>query len=520
MQSSSGRRTYSQLKKKNTPPTAPSALTPPGWLRRWDGPAESWRLPALLALLAVFGLALHAATWPLWLPASVGQANAVGVHALASVQDENTLKRELQRWAAKCVPAPQPASAAYPQVPLIWSVQNTPAWLETAAAAVCVLSLALLLAVRSSKGWGGLCLAGYLLAAGFLMLLDQHRIQAWTYQFCLLAVVFLLVDARRALAMARLLVVSIYLYSAWSKFDYVFLHTVGVEFARTLLAFVARPDTIARVAPHMAWLFPVGELAVGLGLCFRRTRTIALAGAIVMHLALLLILGPWGLQHQNGVLLWNGFFLGQAMVLFAGRRGKDNPTETEATRTTEPTDLWRYQAARWTAALVLGGAVLAPLGAPWGWWDRWPAWSLYAPGGERLTILIHQEGAAKLPAALQPYLQKSDGPWRRFRPDLWSLNALHAPEYPQNRCRLGVAIYLAHSYKLGPWIQAVVSTSANRFTGERRTYRLVGVEQMESASARFVFNARPRLPRKASGNTPTAPTKKQNAKQQAAGRSP
>ena len=38
----------------------------------------------------------------------------------------------------------------------------------------------------------------------------------------------------------------------------------------------------------------------------------------MLHGLLLVILGPWGLDHKPGVLLWNAYFIVQDVLLLAG----------------------------------------------------------------------------------------------------------------------------------------------------------------------------------------------------------
>src|SRR5690606_29386070 len=98
-----------------------------------------------------------------------------------------------------------------------------------------------------------------------------------------------------------------------------FLHGLGQQFAATVAAWLGASieDWPAAVRLAAAGLFPVGELLTAAGLVFRRTRVAAIILAFVMHGGLLALLGPWGLDHRPGVLLWNVYFLLQAVILFA-----------------------------------------------------------------------------------------------------------------------------------------------------------------------------------------------------------
>ena len=81
---------------------------------------------------------------------------------------------------------------------------------------------------------------------------------------------------------------------------------------------------------RLAILFPVGELVIGLGLLVPPTRRVAGCLAIAFHLTLLLVLGPWGLDHSHGVLVWNVVLIVQAYLLFVS---PEQETDRERTRT-------------------------------------------------------------------------------------------------------------------------------------------------------------------------------------------
>src|SRR5690606_31868401 len=81
-------------------------------------------------------------------------------------------------------------------------------------------------------------------------------------------------------------------------------------------------ETTRRV---LAALFPLGELLVAAALLWPRSRRIGLLLAIVMHIALLLTLGPLGHDQKPAVLLWNVFFIGLVFLLFGRSARGVNP---------------------------------------------------------------------------------------------------------------------------------------------------------------------------------------------------
>jgi hypothetical protein len=416
------------------------------------------RRPVLLRrLVALFALALLAVTWRLWTPQTV-----------------------------------------YPQVPFLGLLRDAPAalqWLVLAGQGVALLT-ALLAPARGRLGRIALAaFAGLTLAA---VLFDQHRLQPWAYQFAVVAVVLAGCAPARAGTLLRVLTISLYFYSAVSKFDYVFLHTVGQQFLAALLDFVgidaAELSDLLRLA--LAALFPLGELLVALGLCFRRTSRVALAGAVATHLLLLVLLGPFGLGHKPAVLVWNVYFIAQDLLLFGGRREGEAPAEPERVESRELRAESRTAAPRrnsLAAPAILGAVVLLPLLEPLGWFDHWPAWGLYAPKASRVVVQVRRSAAERLPKSLRRHLRAESeaSPWLRLRIADWSLAALDAPIYPQARFQLGVAEAVVRRYRLARSAQIHLFTAADRQTGKRESETLVGLRGVENAAEWFWLNVHP-----------------------------
>ncbi len=324
---------------------------------------------------------------------------------------------------------------------------------------------------------------------------DQHRLQPWAYHLGLTALALATLTARDSWPLLRLLTVSIYAYSGWSKCDLTFVDTLGRQFAAVPagwlhIDFAAWPASQQQIA---AALFPGVELLIALGLAWPRTRRAALWLAVASHALLIVILGPWGLGHQPGVLLWNAFMIVQDVLLFSavlprlrkstGRRPVNIGAPVPATRTL---------GGRITVAIFYL-AVLAPLLEPWGWCDHWLAWGLYAPRSERVRIFVRPSQARRLPNEVQDHLVPlRDGrQWLELRVDRWSLAELGAPIYPQNRFQLAVAGSLAMQRQLGDGIQVILYGAADRRSGQREREELRGAGEIDAGCDRYWLNGRP-----------------------------
>lgn len=402
-------------------------------MTQWDE-SEARRVLWIRRLTGVFFLLLLASTWPLWTPH--GQV---------------------------------------PQVPAFVWMAGLPLAVDWICLAIVILACAAWTLSRRYSRVAACCLLVFL---ALLLLLDQLRWQPWALQAWLVVAVIALTTPGRAVRLLQWLTIGIYFHSAIAKLDHAFAHTIGQQFLATVLGGVgARAEDIP--ADSRLWLsmtFPVVELIVATLLCFRRTVRLGVGGAVAMHVLTLLILGPWGLKHQWGVLIWNVWLAIQAPVLFWPLKGTTIQTATGA----------GYRNILATA-LVLA-ALLLPFSTRLGWWDTWPSWGLYAPGAERATVWVHELGVARLAPELQPYV-RGNQTWRRFRLDRWVLTELDAPIYPQSRVQLALATSIADRFQLGDLIRVEMATPVERWTGQRGTHSLDNRAEINDAAISYWFNA-------------------------------
>jgi hypothetical protein len=383
----------------------------------------------------------------------------------------------------------------FPHVPLVKWCVSWPIWWDRLASWLMVLSLASLLFFPA--GGRMTSVASWIFAGAFLLavLLNQHRLQPWAFEFCVLMLILALLPPKHAVTCLRFFVASIYLHSGLSKLDVTFLTTHGESFVSVITNAIGwnlseAPKAIRQI---VVATLPVGEIAVAVGLSLPKTRRIAKWCSVVMHLLLIWILGPWGLDHHAGVLIWNGFFILQNLILF---QNVVLEKPDESSRSAQRTKLLGYA----LTALV----VFLPFLEPFGLYDHWPAWAVYASRPERTRVYISEDRIAEMPLELRGVVSDEPGPeaaerflagkpaWRRVRIDRWSLDVLHAPIYPQDRFQVGVALWLAEEYGLGEDIRVEIDSAADRFTGERTIRIIEGTEALREAAGEYDFNVLPR----------------------------
>lgn len=324
------------------------------------------------------------------------------------------------------------------------------------------------------------------LILAWLVLADQHRLQPWVYQYLLLGLAFVATSQDRALGLARLFVIALYIHSGLSKLDLTFSRELGLLFLRTGL----RPlglDPLGWSLPvrTVAVLaMPAAELVVGLGLIFPSTRRFAVGGAVLVHGVLLGILGPWGLAHSTIVLIWNAAMMLGVVVLFGPERSLEY----------QPQPRGLAMACERVVLYIFLMAAGLPFLERWGLWDTWPSFALYASHGERLEVEIWKPtiDLDRLPTDVEPYL-RLDPSTDQYIVDLngWSLAERGTPVYPQVRAMLGLAEAMADLPGRPTRLSVRILGRADRIDGSRREESLWGVGAIRSRDLDYQWNTHP-----------------------------
>ncbi len=419
---------------------------------------------------------------------------------------DSLVTKRLQRWTAIfCIAlvvstwrlwTPQ---TGFPQVPLFSGLCFAPAWIDWICLG-CFLVGLLVLFVASPGRWNTCACLLVLASLPVFVCLDQHRLQPWAYQLWLFTAIWLCCDDKRGLSLMSWLVVSIYFYSALGKFDFEFLHTVGQQMLGAMAKLVGQDSSTipAPVRLALVAVFPMTELAIAVGLAWPKSRRIAGLLAIVLHFTLIIILGPLGLNHRLGVLIWNALFSVQAFFLFVVKRKLGPDSRIDALQSMRNGHGGLRGLPQTLCCALIAIAIVLPCTERFGIWDHWPSWALYAPHSSRVRVEVAGSSAGRLPTELaaliaQPALPEGEMlDWAIVPIDVWSLRSLDAPIYPQSRFQLGVATILASLVDSESEVRVTILGTASRFTGQRQSQVLEGSAQIDKAGAIYWFNAKPR----------------------------
>jgi hypothetical protein len=336
--------------------------------------------------------------------------------------------------------------------------------LETIGLLVCLTGLAASLASGRIGRFGAAMTA---LAGLTLVLFDQNRLQAWFYQTLVLSAVYAFLPGSFAIGFVRFFAIVLYVHSALSKLDWSFVHSMGPYLLSPLIG--RFPFELSK--SQLTWVvlsLPIGELAFALMLG-SGYRKIGLIGATIMHAGLLVLLGPWALDHSGNVLLWNASMLVQAWILFHDRAPKPAYDQIEAIQYSQPpiSALQSSPAALGLVQLGMLAVALLPFFERAGLWDPWPSFALYAGHVEQLRIDWPAELSDEIPPDYRPFLRQVDND---LVLDLthWSRALFGVPPYPAQRIHRRLARWIAETCPEGMPMRATFLSKAQWRTGARQ----------------------------------------------------
>lgn len=322
-----------------------------------------------------------------------------------------------------------------------------------------------------------------------LMLLNQHRCQPWVILSWQFLFAFVLCDSGRATVWLRRLTIAVYIYSSFTKIDHEFIHSTGQVLMGQLLHSLKAPDWLVAMSADEVWLLPMVELLVGLGLCWQMTRRTAVVLGSLMHMALLIVLGCWGLGHQPPVLIWNALAVWQLWILFW--QPAIPPVELDNDKP------WTGRMQDRVATVALTGLLAFPLLQPLGVVDHWFAWGLYAPRNSYARVFVRKDvphsSLGTLASHLKPLPGQARGDlWVQADIGNWSLDQLGVPIYPDSRFQVGVAVAVGQRCPQEQQIRIEIRSQPDRMRGIREREQHVGLQAIEHRAQRYRINAQPR----------------------------
>jgi hypothetical protein len=321
---------------------------------------------------------------------------------------------------------------------------------------------------------------------------NQHCLQAWHtfFLWALSACSFL--NPERRLGALRHLFACVYVCSGLSRIS----TTPAVSGTGLVLGqlFSWLPAAVQPSPPQFALICHAAAFCeIGLGLVLLssgRMQRIGLFAACGLHASLLLALGPLGLGHQAGVLLWNiSFLLLLPLVFRMPLPSLLNSAQVAAGNSRSSAERRNPLAAGAIWCLLLWLISLAGLV---GVTDNWPSWQLYSSRPEQWQLWIDRRAVAHLdpPFAVSPVAATVDE-LIAVRIDQASLLFTGTPLYPEDRFQLAIIEAVLQRLPAETRFEVRIDEPARYLWWNRSMRTIDSREKLAEEHKRFLLNSYP-----------------------------
>ncbi len=281
-------------------------------------------------------------------------------------------------------------------------------------------------------------LVAFFMIAGLFVLEDITRLQPWFYFYCLALPIVIPTSAagRTQAQRAGLLLMfsALYFWSALHKFNTFFPDDV---FPWLMRAFDL--SGFAESHADLAYVAPLVELMIAVGLLITRVRRWAIGLAIAMHCSLLFIL----IANSWNPVVWPWNLAQIVILLLMAAWEKSGPSFSSLARMLRSLG----SSARIGTALII--VTCLPVFNLVGGWDDIPSLHLYSGIHSEAVLFYAPDAAPSLPAAAMPHRHRPvEGSVEYLSIDLWALNELGVPFYPEPRYYRALAATLCRSLDL------------------------------------------------------------------------
>lgn len=254
-------------------------------------------------------------------------------------------------------------------------------------------------------------------------LFDQSRWQPWEYQFVFIIFIALINQqnySRWVLAIA-FITISTYIYSGSGKFNQGFLVVFWDNLFLKGFLHLSKQTVQNPYLHYTGYLVALAELIFGIGLLFRQTQKFFASALILMHVIILLMAGPTGLNYNESVWPWNVLMMVHLYLLFI---------YSKVTIKIKPL------CYRWNILILICWGLLPALNHTIGWWDNFLSSRLFAGVQPQMMLCIKDSTETKqlLPYA-RAYRIKNlcDSNAMQVNIQSWSMKEMRSPAYIEDR---------------------------------------------------------------------------------------
>ena len=264
------------------------------------------------------------------------------------------------------------ANRLFPLVPVNDSLSFLPSFVHSALFAISLVSMLMIMIFPNKK-----TVAILVIAEVLSCLLDQNRWQPWEYQFIFMLLVYVsFKDEKQARFSWQLIIAGVFFFSGLGKLNSAFIHDVWQNLMLHRWLGIA-PVNIWFI--RSGYALPLIEMTAAICLLIGKARKPAVWVLTLMHVVILLMLGPVGLNINAVIWPWNVLMPLLLFSLFY-----NSSTAYDHAYFRKPL-AWLVLLCWW----ILPWFQLA------GYWDKYLSSVLYSGGVEQLFICTNNPAAKK-----------------------------------------------------------------------------------------------------------------------------
>ena len=221
----------------------------------------------------------------------------------------------------------------------------------------------------------------------------------------------------------QLIIAAVYFWSGMNKINSGFYNEVLPWLTQPYYQFL--PGSLNFIIKYFTSSIPFIEIFIGIGLFFPKIRKAAIGLAIITHLFILVVLGPFGYNYNLVIWPWNA-----AMMLFVVLLFFNVPVISAA----QLKALWKSHAVKMIFLLFW----VMPF---FNLFNRWPAYlsfHFFSGNTSEGSVYLSDKIVSFLPGELSNYLGNETNPATPGTMNIinikaWSMNELNVPAYPEKR---------------------------------------------------------------------------------------
>ncbi|MDF2553809.1 MAG: hypothetical protein K0R77_3084 [Chryseobacterium sp.] len=317
------------------------------------------------------------------------------------------------------------AERIYPVIPPFDFLKYIPDSLHLIIFGLSLLNLLLIVFLRVNR----LLLISLFLFEFLSCLLDTVRWQPWEYMYlCMLAVIIINFSRpKNIIFLFHLLLVSMYLFSGLHKFNRSFLSTFWMD--EILKDFFGLSlEIILKFKLFFAGLLiPVIEVLLAISLLVSKSKRKISLLLIIMHICILILIGPFGLNYNSVIWFWNFTLIFILFLLYA------LPVEKTDSKMILNNSYW----------LILW--FIMPIFSFFGNWYQYFSFNLYSGKGYQMYICVNNDNYE-----LKPYLEPVDGKLCKDKPYLnlqnWAMSEIKSAPFPDIEVYQKIGIGMKKKY--------------------------------------------------------------------------